>query len=67
MDYDKENTLYLKCPCCENVLVDVKIKENHLDPMTVIDYGIEYKYDDEWMWVRCQDLNGYERVYWKQR
>lgn len=47
MEYDIKNTFYLKCLCCNNILIDVEIKDEHLDPMVVfncdVEYGKEYR------------------------
>lgn len=60
--YDEQSTLYLKCPYCDNVLIDRDVNKSHLEPMTVVDYGK----DGEWMWVECEDHAGNKRTYWKQ-
>lgn len=67
IQYDKISTLYLKCPYCDNVLIDVEIDDKYLDPMTVVDYGIEHLADGEWMWTECEDSKGRTVKYWKKR
>lgn len=65
--YDGECTLYLKCPYCDNVLIDVEINEKHLDYLTIFDYGIEHLEDGEWMWTECRDSTGRTIKYWKKK
>lgn len=63
--YDKETTLYLKCPSCENILIDRKVEEKHLGTLVVVDYGIDYLENGDWMWVECEDSEGNKQTYWK--
>lgn len=67
MAYDNENTIYLKCPCCDMVLVDKKVEEKHLGSLVVVDYGIDHLEDGDWMCVECEDSEGNKQTYWKKR
>lgn len=39
MVYDMENTFYLKCPCCDEVLVDARAEDVWNEPLSIIDCG----------------------------
>lgn len=66
LNYDMETTLYLKCPCCDSVLIDASDEENGMTAI-VIDYGIEHHKDGAWMWVETEDERGIRNTYWKKR
>ena len=39
-EYDAANTWYLKCRCCDNVLVDVDLEKTNRNFLIVPDYCI---------------------------
>lgn len=62
-EYDRENTLYLKCPNCSRILIDRKIDDDTGDPLIVVDYGIK----DGVIWVQVENEDGRIYTYYKSR
>lgn len=62
MIYDIENTWYLKCPCCDKILVDVDLSEKSIEELIVVDNGRIYDYK----WVTVRDKTGNLCTYWKR-
>lgn len=61
MVYDMENTFYLKCPCCDEVLVDARAKDVWNEPLSIIDCG---KSGDDF-WVKIGDSKGVVHTCWR--
>lgn len=37
------------------------------DGFVVVDFGIDYLEDGDWMWVECENEQGEKHTYWKKR
>lgn len=61
MEYDVENTMYLKCPCCDNVLIDRKAEDVWNEPLSIVDYG---RVGDS-LWIGIGDSKGVVHTCWK--
>lgn len=62
MVYDRENTFYLKCPCCDDVLVDARAEDVWKEPLSVVDCG---KVGDSF-WVKVGDSKGAVHICWRE-
>ena len=61
MVYDAKNDWYIKCPCCDKVLVDVNLIKNSVDELVIVDYGKTNNCN----WVIIRDKIGNLRTYWE--
>lgn len=61
MVYDFENTMYLKCPCCDKVLIDRRAEDVWNEPLSVVDCG---KIGDS-LWVKVGDSKGAVHTCWR--
>ena len=61
--YDEENTLYLKCPACDKVLVDRRAEDVWKEPLTIASYGKNWN----GFWINIKDSEGNTHTCWRNK
>lgn len=61
MVYDAKTDWYIKCPCCDKVLIDVDLSTVDIEEFVVVDHGTAYGSK----WIKVKDSKGHQDIYWK--